>query len=139
MSSIHKLVNKLKAGKHDGNEGIVSDCLLHISNKLFVFIALLFKMIIVHSYVPNDLLIGTMFPLPKVRGLTTVSDKYRAITLSGCVLKLLDLLILRDDAEYMKTDKLQFGFKEHSSTTPCTFTLLKICEHFTQKKSTACC
>ena len=76
VSSIHKLVNKLKAGKHDGNEGIVSDCLLHISNKLFVFIALLFKMIIVHSYVPNDLLIGTMFPLPKVRGLTTVSDKY---------------------------------------------------------------
>ena len=112
MCNIQKLVQKLKAGKHDGNNGIVSDCLLNGSNKLFIFLTLLFKMIIVHGYVPKDLLIGTMFPLPKVKGLTTQSDKFRAITLSGCVLKLLDLLILSEETEVMKTDELQYGFKE---------------------------
>jgi hypothetical protein len=112
VRSIEKLMLKLKAGKYDGNNGIVSDCLLHGSHKLFVFLGLLFKMMIVHSYVPQDLLVGTMFPLPKIKGFTTASEKYRAITLSGCVLKVFDLLVLSEERLSLQTDDLQFGFKK---------------------------
>ena len=139
VSNIQKLVSQLKSGKHDGSGGVVSDCLLHASHKLTVFLSMLFKMIAVHSHIPDDLLVGTMVPLPKDRGLTMFSDKYRAITLSGCVLKLIDMLILSEETECMKSDTLQYGFKQNSSTTLCTFTMYEICELFTHKKSDVYC
>ena len=139
VSNIQKLVSNLKSGKHDGSGGVVSDCILHASLKLTVFLSMLFKMIAVHSHIPDDLLVGTMIPLPKDRGLTMFSDKYRAITLSGCVLKLIDMLILSEDTECMKSDILQYGFKQNSSTTLCTFTMYEICELFTHEKSDVYC
>ena len=92
-------------------------------------------MLIVHSYVPKALLVGTMFPLPKIKGFTTYSEKYRAITLSGCILKVLDLLILSEQRLCLETDVLQFGFKENCSTTLCTLAFQEICEYFNSEKS----
>lgn len=135
VNNIAKLVKKLKSGKHDGNKGVTSDCLIHGPQRLFVCLSLLFKLMVTHCYIPKHLLVGTMFPLPKVKGLTCVSDKYRAITLSSCVLKLFDLMVLTSEKPSMHTDVLQFGFKPECSTTLCSTMLNEVCRFYNANKS----
>ena len=67
-----------------------SDSITNGPHKLYVYMSLLYKVILMHSYIPKDLYIATMFPLPKVKGFACNSDKYRPITLGNCLLKLLD-------------------------------------------------
>ena len=73
--NLYKLVGKMKAGKHDGKAGISSDCLIHGSKKLMLHLAFLFKIMISHGYTPQDLLVGTMIPIPKVKGMAYDSEK----------------------------------------------------------------
>ena len=135
VDNIVKLVHKLKAGKHDGNNGLTSDCIINGPHKLYVYMSLLYKVMLMHCYIPKDLYVGTMFPLPKVKGLTCNSDKYRAITLSNCLLKLLDLIILSSQSSTLYTDALQFGFKQECSTSMCTTMLNEVCRMFVSKRS----
>jgi hypothetical protein len=98
-------------------------------------IALLFKSIIIHGVTPSDLLMGTMVPIPKVKGTANVSDKYRAITLSSCIGKLFDLLLLVAGSDSLQTDDLQFGFKANCSTSLCSSMLNEINNYFLTKGS----
>lgn len=70
----------IKSGKKDCYLNMFTDHLLHGSNKLYVYIALLFSAMLKHGYSPTEMLGGTMIPLPKVKG-TNNSEKFRAITL----------------------------------------------------------
>jgi hypothetical protein len=133
--NIYKLASKLRAGKCDGHDGISSDCIIHGSKKLMLHIAFLFKSIIIHGVTPNDLLMGTMVPIPKVKGTANVSDKYRAITLSSCIGKLFDLLLLVAGSDSLQTDDLQFGFKANCSTSLCSSMLNEINNYFLTKGS----
>ena len=135
VNKIVKLAKQLKSGKHDGNDGPTSDCLINGPHRLYVCLSLLFKLMVTHCYIPKHLLVGTMFPLPKVKGLTNVSDKYRAITLSSCILKLFDLLILTSERNVLYTDVLQFGFKPECSTTLCSSMLNEVSRLFIANKS----
>ena len=133
---IGKLIKKLKAGKADGYLGVSSDCFLNGSKRLQVWISLLFRVMTVHGYAPNDLLIGTMSPIPKGKAYTSASDKYRAITLINSLLKLYDYIILDNQAAALSTDSLQFGFKQNSSTTLCSSMVNEIVRLFKSRGST---
>ena len=135
VDNIIKLVHKIKAGKHDGNNGPTSDCIINGSHRLFIYLSLLYRGMLTHCCIPKDLLVGTMFPLPKVKGLTTCSEKYRAITLSSCLLKLFDLIVLTNQSESLYTDVLQFGFKPDYSTNLCTAVLSEVTRLFISSKS----
>ena len=126
---IHKVISNLKSGKADGYLGMSSDCIINATHRLKVLLSLLFRAMTVHGFAPQKLLIGTMSPIPKTKGYTTASDKYRAITLISSLLKLYDYAIMNSQGYALVTDYLQFGFKEKSSTTLCTSRKSCSCSH----------
>ena len=125
------LVAKLKLDKADGNSGLTTDCLIHGTPRLFDLLAHLFSCFLTHGVVPSEFLLGTMSPIPKSSANSNCSDKYRAITLSSVIGRLLELLILnKEGCSSLVTSNLQLGFKKHCSTTLCTGLLKEIATHF---------
>ena len=77
-----------------------------------------------------------MIPLIKdSRGKKQCSDNYRALTIGTGLSKLLDIVIKNQQTDKLRTSDLQFGFKEKSSTTICTFTVLETIEYYKSKGS----
>jgi hypothetical protein len=133
---IAELTFMLKRNKDDGHLGLSTDCIIYGSHKLYVYLSMLYNCVLLHGFIPSELRVGTMSPIPKCRSGANCSDKYRAITLSSCIGRLLDLLILtREGEKSLKTDNLQFGYKKKSSTTLCTGLLKEIVNHFTSGDS----
>ena len=58
-------VSKLKCNKSDGRLGHSTDHIINGTNKLCVYLSLLFTEILRHGYIPNAMLISTMVPIPK--------------------------------------------------------------------------
>ena len=81
----------------------------------------------------SGLLLSTMLPVPKdKRGNKSDSSNYRAIAISSILGKLFDSIIIQDQHVSLKTDDLQFGFKEYTSTITCT-QLLKMIDSIPKK------
>jgi hypothetical protein len=93
---------------------------------------------LVHGYMPNHMLTGTMIPIPKVTG-TVKSDNFRAITLSNIVLKVLEMAILRKYENYFGTCDYQFGFKSGLSTSACTFAVQETISYLNRNDSNVNC
>ena len=106
------LVMRLKESKADGGSGLTTDCLIYGTQRLFTCLSLLFRCMLTHGVVPSEFLLGTMSPIPKSLANSNCSDKYRAITLSSIIGRLLDLLILeREGYLSLSISHLQLGFK----------------------------
>ena len=91
---------------------------------------------VIHGIAPDELILGTMIPLIKDnRGKKQCSDNYRALTIGTGLSKLLEIVIRKQQAERLKTSDLQFGFKEKSSTTMCTFMALETIQYYTGNDS----
>ncbi len=114
-------VKKLKQSKSDGCTGILSDHIIHASDKLTCYLALLITAMLHHGTSPDSMLFGTIVPLPKGRWANlSSSDNVRAITLSSIFGKLLDFIILIKEENNLCTSDLQFSFKTGSTTGLCT-------------------
>ena len=86
---------------------------------------------LIHGIAPDELILGTMIPLIKdTRGKKQCSDNYRALTIGTGMAKILDIIILNQQKDKLKTSSLQFGFKKKSSTTMCTFMALETIERY---------
>ena len=56
--------NKIKPGKSDCTDGILSDNLTNRTLKLNMFIFVLFSVMLIHGVVPGGLLLLTSVPIP---------------------------------------------------------------------------
>ena len=129
-------VNRLKRGKADGEEGLNSDSIINGPHILYVYLSLILRSMIVHGVSPDSLISGTMVAIPKgKRNDLCCSDNYRAITLGSIIGKVLDLVILAKEGNSLNSSNLQFGFKEHMSTSHCTFTKLEVISHYNANRS----
>ena len=121
-------INALKQGKKEEN-GLYSNHFKNGTRRLAIILTLLFNCMLVHGTAPDELLLGTMIPLIKdTRGKKQCSDNYRALTIGTGMAKILDIVILNQQKDKRSTSYLQFGFKEKSSTTMCTYTVLETIE-----------
>ena len=92
-----------------------------------------------HGVAPSGLLLSTIVPVPKdKRGNKSDSSNYRAIAISSILGKLLDSIIIQDQHVSLKTDDLQFGFKENTSTIICTQLLIETVEYYNSNNNTDC-
>ena len=109
---IERCINSLKCNKAAGFDGIVSESLLHCHPSIIIHLKLLFTMMMKHSYIPNAFSAGVIIPIIKDKGgdLSSV-DNYRPITLSPVISKVFESFLLECYSQYMKSDDLQFGFK----------------------------
>ena len=138
VNDVKCCVKLLKSDKKDGSLNLYTNHLINGTGRLFVMISLLFTAILIHGFCPLPMLYGTMTPLPKING-TTQSDNFRAITLCSTLSKLFDIIILEKCKELMKTSNLQFGFKEDSSTTACTFAVQEIISYYNDHRTNVFC
>ena len=57
-----------------------------------------------HSYVPEDMLISTLIPIPKNKKKSiNSSENFRAIALGSIIGKVLDLIIMKQNNHILKT------------------------------------
>ena len=131
---VSEAIKKLKIGKNDSWLPHTSDSIIHGTDTLTQYLALLFNMMLKHGHSPYGMLVGTMIPLPKGKWKSKRdSENYRAITLSSLFGKLLDLIILQKEGLKLQTDHLQFGYKKGISTTMCTTVLRETVSYYTTK------
>ena len=135
VKELKDAVDMLKLGKKEEN-GLYSNHFKYGSERLFILLTLLFNSMLSHGIARDELLIGTMIPLIKDGRLSKqCSDNYRALTIGTGLSKLLETVILNKQTDALKTSDLQFGFKEKSSTTMCTFMVLETIEYYKSKGS----
>ena len=126
----------MKNSKTDPQYDFTTDCIKNAPVILYEKLAELFRMSIIHGYISPSLMISTLIPLVKDKlGDITSSNNYRSIALSSIILKIFDwvILLLYDDG--LKTDELQFGFQEKTSTNMCSWMVLETIDHFTNNGS----
>ena len=136
VSDICYSIKQLKHGKSDGNTGCDSSHIINGPRKLSVYLCLLFNLIMKFNYIPGDMLLSTIISIPKNNQCLSSSDNYRVIALSSIIKKMLDAIILKQNAHIFATDELQFRFKPNHSTTQGTFALNEIVQHYINNKST---
>ena len=125
----------LKLGKKEEN-GLYSNHFKYGTDRLFIILTLLFNSMLSHGIAPDELLLGTMIPLIKDGRLSKqCSDNYRSLTIGTGLSKLLEIIILNQQEDVLKTSDLQFGFKAKSSTTMCTFMVLETIEYYKRNGS----
>ena len=74
----------------------------------------MFNAMLIHGFNPEDLLLSTIISISKDnRDLMNSSDNYRGISLSNSICKLYNYVCIDLNIEYLKTDDMQFGFKNN--------------------------
>ena len=107
MSYIKSAVKKLRAGKSGGVSVITSDCFIHGTDSLYVFI-------------------GSRADIRK-------TQNYREIVLSSIIDKIVDNITSQRNV--IKTSDLQFGYKSNCPTIMCSTLVIEIIQYFTQMQS----
>jgi hypothetical protein len=132
MRSIHSL----KSGKSHGHDGICPEHIKFASNIIAVLLSLCFTSCITHGYLPQDMIKTILVPIVKDKtGDVTDKGNYRPIAISTAVSKLFEDVLLKRLNDYMTTTDNQFGFKTHSSTDMCVYSLKEIIELYTSQSS----
>ena len=95
FTDVMAVVNRLHPGKSDGSRGLMSEHIKFACDGFFVHVALLYTGMIVHGFVPDDLRLSTIVPIPKGKNTNpTDSGNYRGIALGSLLGKVFDLLLL---------------------------------------------
>ena len=126
-SEVGAVIRSLSPGKSAGLDGLTSELLKYAGGRHRVHLSMWFTSILVHSYVPDDLIKVVCIPLLKSKsGLITDSNNYRPIALANTFSKLMEHVILTRCEVYLTTSDNQFGFKSKHSTDQCIFAFKEV-------------
>jgi hypothetical protein len=104
------------------------------------FLSKLFNAIILHSYFPDEMLVGQIRPLVKDhKGDLSSPDNYRPIMVSSNFLKIFEYSILTPLNNCIKLDFRQLGFRNKTSTTMATALLKETISNYVKKNSSVYC
>ena len=135
-ADVQRAVHRLKLHKHDGDYAIFSNNLIYGSPTLYMYLSLILSSMMRHGYVPDEMLLSTLIPIPKdKRKSLNNADNYRSIALGSIICKVYDNIILDKEKKCLKSTELQFGFKEGFSTTQCTFVVEETINYYKQHDS----
>ena len=126
----------LKPRKSDVSGSFTSDAILNAPDIMFDQLATVFRSFLVHGTVSSYLLACCFIPL--LKGSTkdpADTSSYRAIAGSSLILKLFEKVILLIWGHLLGSDSLQFGYKQDTSTTQCTWLVTKVVQHFLRQGS----
>ena len=88
VDDIRESIRQLKLDKSDGTTLFNSCHVIYASRKLSVYLCLLFNAMMKYNYIPEDVLVSTIVPIPKNRQSLCNSDNYRGIALFDILGKL---------------------------------------------------
>lgn len=128
---IGEAIKDLKSGKCSGMDTLYGEHFKYAHNKVNVLLALVFNCIVIHGFMPDNIMDTLLVPLVKdKRGNLSLSDNYRPLAITCIASKVLELLILGRYEDMLKTTDNQFGFKSKHSTDLCVFTLKQVIEYY---------
>ena len=138
-TTVHEMasiINDLPNNKSAGPDGISSEHFKYAGVKLRVLLSLLISAILVHGYVPEEMLTSVIIPLVKDKN-KRISDKanYRPICLSNVFNKLFENVLLVRILPYLETTCNQFGFKPKHGTEMCVFVLKELISYYVKHGS----
>ena len=125
----------MKPKKGDISGGFTLDAILNGPDILFDLIATLFQSFLTHGSITPYLLACCFIPLLKGSKDPGDTGSYRAIASSSLILKLFENTILLIWGYLLSSDCLQFGFKQYTSTTQCTWLVSEVVQHILRQGS----
>ena len=135
-SLVKKAIDRLKNDKTDPVYAFNSNCLKNAPPQLSQHLAALFKILLIHGHISPLVLISTIVPLVKDKlGDVNSSNNYRSIALSSLILKVFDWVVILAFEKNLVTDELQFGYKQKTSTSMCTWLAVETIDHFVRNGS----
>ena len=122
VKEVMESIKDLKKGKSTGLDGISAEHILYASDKIAFFLACLFNMMFVHSFLPSQLTDTLLITLLKdKKGIITDKDNYRPIAITTSMSKLLEMCIMTKYNNFFVTNSHQIGFKKGHSTDMSIF------------------
>jgi hypothetical protein len=113
---------------------------VHAGDDVAVHIALLISSCIMRGYVPDDLCLTTVTPIPKGNNADLSElNNYRGISLSSIICKIIDLVILDRYSYLLNTSDSQFGFKKNRSTGMCILLVKEVIAYYTRDSGSVYC
>ena len=110
VEQVKYAIHKLKPGKSNCIDGIVSENFKNSTDLLFTLISLLFSVMLIHGIAPSGVLLSTLVPIPKnKRGNRCNSDNYRQIAISSILGKLFDIIVLEEQEDSLCTDPISYS------------------------------
>lgn len=93
--------------------------------------AQLFSAILIHGYIPQELLLSTIFSIPKdTKGDLCADSNYRGISLISSLSKVMDIVIMQRNSNKLLTSELQFAHKKHHSPVMCSMALKEVVSYY---------
>ena len=136
VENIEQAVNKLSIKKAAGIDGITFEHILYSHPCLIVHLKLLFHMMLLHGYVPNNFGLGIVVPILKDKnGDQTSIDNYRPVTLSPTISKIFESVLLMNYGNYLYSDDRQFGFKKTMGCRNAIFAVRNVINYFNERGS----
>lgn len=128
---IEASLNCLKNGKASGPDGLTKENMIYAHPSIIIHLKLLFNMICVHGFVPDNF--GHSVTVPVVKDKTKdmySADNYRPIALSPIISKIFEYCIFNKYKHLFVSDNLQFGFKKNLSCSHAIFVLTQVVDYF---------
>ena len=131
-------VSRLKPGKGDVTGSYTSDAIKACPDSFFQCLADVFRSWLIHGTVTLSFLACAFLPLFK-GGLKdpAKTDSYRAVAGASVILKIFDYVILNIWGDLLGSDSLQFGYKQNTSTTQCSWLVMEVAGYY-QRMGTPC-
>ena len=131
VTEVCGMTSKLKINKSDGLTGSSSDHFVYAPHRFAVLFTMLINVMLVHGYMPDDMLASVLVPIPKdPRASLTNSGNYRAIALYSSMGKIVDMLISDRYSNQLMTSNAQFAFKKCHSTSMCTALVKEVVSYY---------
>ena len=136
MQEIDERIRQLKNGKACGPDDLSAENLKHAHPILLMHLKRLFRMILIHLFVPDSFGMFISIPLLQDKtGNVNDVDNYRAITLFPVISKLFEAELITVCGSALNTDPLQFGFKANSGCNDAIFSRTSVIKYFNDRKS----
>jgi len=134
---VDNIISKLKRNKSPGPDGLTAEHLLYAHPSVIVFFSRLLNAMLTYEIVPKHFGHSITVFIPKGSGgrCSNSSDDYRGISIYPILAKVYERCLLNIFSTYLKTDKLQFGFKNDSGCSDALYTVHQTINYFTDRKN----
>ena len=128
---VKSVLQKLKHNQYDDCCGIMSDCLINGSDRLFVALSFLYTIMIKHGYQTKLINTVKLVPIPKDKKKSLSNlENYRAIAPNNVLIKLFDYILLQKFEYVFETSSTQFAYKAGFSPTLCSFMATETIQYY---------
>ena len=135
-SDIKTAIRSLKRDTSPGKDDLFSEHFIFASDKICLYLSILFNSMIVHNYLPQKFMDSLIIPLLKNNKCDlTNCDNYRPISITCIMSKILEIVILSKYSMYFFSSDHQFGFKSKHSTDQCIFILKELIDLYLSTNS----